>query len=117
MEDKQIVELIKAITEQGAKLDIMTQNIAKMEERMTKLETLREQDIKQNEKIEQILSRLEQGNKHFDKIESRLVVLENADGKRAKDLVKQVAGIFIAAVVGAIIGNINSILAFLGGAR
>lgn len=60
-------------------------------------------------KIENILNRLQQGNEHFDRIEKRIATLEQADGKRAKELVKQVVSIFIATVVGAIIANIGTI--------
>ncbi len=109
MDNEQILELIKAIATQGTKLDIVAQSMAKVEERLSKLETLREQDIKQNEKIEQILNRLDKGNSHFDKIEARLIKLEQAEGKKAKEIVKQVVSIFIATVVGAIIANLGII--------
>jgi DNA repair ATPase RecN len=109
MNDEQILELIKATERTGTKLDQVTNSIVKIEERLSKLETLREQDIKQNEKIEQILNRLQQGNEHFDRIEKRIAALEQADGKRAKELVKQVSSIFIATLVGAIIANLGNI--------
>lgn len=115
MDDNTVMELIKTIAGQGTKLDVVTASLAKVEERMTKLEALREQDVKQNEKIEQILSRLQQGNAHFEKIDTRLSTLEQTEGKRAKDLVKQIKGIFVAAICGAVIGNIGGILHFLGG--
>lgn len=112
MENDQIIALISS---QGAKLDMLTQNLAKIDERMTKLEALREQDIKQNEKIEQILSRLQDGAKHFDKIDTRLTNLETAAGKRAKELLHQVASIFIATIVGAVIANAANIVQALTG--
>lgn len=117
MDDKTMLDFIKTITEQGVQLKGVAESMSKLEERMAKLEALREQDIKQNEKIEQILTRLQQGNEHFDRIEKRLVVLEQADGKRAKDLIKQITGILVAAVMGAIIGNIGGIIHWLGGSK
>ena len=117
MDDKTMLDFIKAITEQGERLKSVAESMSKLEERMTKLEALREQDIKQNEKIEQILTRLQQGNEHFDRIEKRLGISEQAEGKRAKDLIKQITGIVIAAVMGAIIGNINGIIHLLSGGK
>lgn len=111
MNNDQMLELTKVITQQGVKLDMLSQSMAKVEERLTKLESLREQDIKQNEKIEQILLRLNQGNNHFEKIETRLVKLEQAEGKRAKELVKQVISVIIATGIGGLIGNLSAILA------
>lgn len=110
MDNDRIIELISS---QGTKLDVLSSILAKLDERMTKLEALREQDIKQNEKIEQILTRLEEGSKHFEKIDSRLTSLETAAGKNAKELLHQIASIFIATVMGAVIGNAANIVAYL----
>ena len=51
MDDKTMMDFIKAITEQGVQLKGVADSMSKLEERMTKLEALREQDIKQNEKV------------------------------------------------------------------
>lgn len=115
MDDKTTLELIKTIAGQGAQLKSVADSLNKLDERMARFEAVQESDIKQNERIEQILQRLQQGNSHFDKIESRLTKLEMADGKKAKDLWKQVTGIFVAAIAGAIIGNIGGIIHWLGG--
>ena len=110
MDDKTMLDLVKSITQQGTKLDNMIENTSRLAERMTKLEALREQDIKQNEKIEQILIRLQQGNEHFERVDSRLTILEEAEGKKAKDLIKQITGIIVATCVGAFLSNIGVIL-------
>lgn len=117
MEDKTIMELIKAITKQEEQLKNVAERMANLEERMVRFETLQESNIKQDERIAQILTRLEQGNSHFDKIETRLTKLEMADGKKAKDLWKQITSIFVAAITGAIIGNIGGIIHLLGGGQ
>lgn len=117
MDDKTIMELIKAITKQGEQLKSVAERMTKLEERMTRFEALQESNIKQDERIAQILTRLEQGNTHFDRIEKRLVTLEQVEGKRAKDLIKQISGIIVAAVMGAIIGNINGIIHLLSGGK
>lgn len=113
MDDKTMLDLVKSITQQGAKLDNMIESTSRLAERMTKLEALREQDIKQNEKIEQILTRLQQGNEHFERVDSRLTLLEEAEGKKAKDLIKQITGIIVAACVGAFLSNIGGIIKLL----
>lgn len=115
MEEKDLIEYIKQTAQQETKLDLIAQSLSKVDERMTKLEALQESNARQNERIDQILTRLQQGNDHFDKIEARLIKLEMADGKKAKELWKQVTGIFIATIAGAIIGNIGTIIQWLGG--
>lgn len=112
MENDQIIALISS---QGTKLDMLTQNLAKLDDRMAKLEALSEKDIKQDDKIERILEKLAAGDTHFDKIDTRLTNLETAAGKRAKELLHQVASIFIATIVGAIIANAANIVQALTG--
>lgn len=117
MDDKAIVELIKAITKQEEQLKNINESMNKLEERMARFEAVQESDIKQNERIAQILTRLEQGSEHFEKLDNRVTKLEMADGRKAKDLWKQVIGVFIATGAGAIIGNIGGIIHWLGGGK
>jgi hypothetical protein len=114
MDNEHVIELIKAISEQGAHLKLLSEAIAKIDERMTKLEALREQDIKQNEKIENIITRLQEGSGHFDKIDERLLALEMQEGKKALDLKKQIAGIVVAVIAGAILSNLGTVLQWVG---
>ena len=113
-EDK-FIQLIETITENSVKLDTMVSNFGVLEERMMKLEALREQDIRQNEKIEHILLSLKSGSEHFSQIDKRLDILEKKDGENAKGTIRTIGGMFIAAIVGAIISNIGNIISSLGG--
>lgn len=95
----------------------LSTTLDKLDDRMSRLETLREQDIQQNERITQIFTRLQQGNVKFEEISHRLEVidgrigaLEKNDGQKAKDLVGQVKGLLIAAVVGAIISSLPALI-------
>lgn len=114
MDNEHVIELIKAISEQGTHLKLLSEAIAKIDERMTKLEALREQDIKQNERIENIIARLQEGSGHFDKIDERLLALEMQEGKKALDLKKQIAGIAVAVIAGAILSNLGTVLQWVG---
>lgn len=114
MNDETILELIKATTKQEAQFKAFADNVinsnTKIEERLIKLETLREQDVKQNEKIEQILCEIQQVKENYKNMDNRMIILETAEDKKAKALIKQVKELVIAAATGAILANIGTII-------
>lgn len=71
-----------------------------MDCRLSKIESVVSNDIRQDERLAQVESSLRRGNEKFAKIEKRLDALEDADGNKAKSVLKTVGNYLLTAAMG-----------------
>ena len=68
----------------------LSTQVESMDERMRKIESVVSNDIRQDERITTIEDSLKRGSAKFKEIEVRLKNIENADGEKAKNIVRAV---------------------------
>lgn len=114
-DSEELIELVKNIGAVNQQLGNVQLTIDKLDKKIDELtkqgEDILEVRLKQQQ-LEQTL--LELKNKNID-IELRMNSIENATGKRAKDIINKVMYIMLAAFVGAVLMNISGIISSLGG--
>lgn len=110
--EEQLLELVKVVSDLCPKVD----NIQKALEGVPQL--LQKHDTR----LDQIEGSLQRGNQKFDKIETKLErvdaridKLEQADGDKAKSVLRTIGNYLLVAVAGAIVANIPNIINAFGG--
>ena len=110
--EEQLITLIKSVSDVSAKVDNLQDSIKGMPQLLQKHDT----------RLDQIEGSLKRGAAKFDKmdaafekLENRVDALEKADGEKAKATVRTVVRYIGVAIIGAVIANIPSIIASLGG--
>lgn len=114
-EDNELVELARNVGAMNQQLIGIQNSMEKLDKKLNEL-TEQGKDILavklKQEQLEQVLIDLK--NKNID-IELRISTLEGAEGKRAKGIMSKAGNYLLVAVLGAIVANIHSIIAVLGG--
>ena len=110
--EEQLIELVKVVSDLSPKVDAIQKAVDGVPQLLQKHDT----------RLDQIESSLQRGNQKFDKIEARfdkidtrIDKLEQADGAKAKNVLRTIGNYVLVAVVAAILANISDIINVLGG--
>ena len=85
----------------------LSTQVESMDERMRKIESVVSNDIRQDERITTIEDSLKRGSAKFKEIESRLKNIENADGEKAKTIVRAVLNYALSAGAGFLLAALS----------
>lgn len=114
-ENNELVELARNVGAMNQQLIGIQNSMEKLDKKMNEL-TEQGKDILaiklKQDQLEKTLIDLK--NRNID-IELRISTLEGAEGKRAKGIMNRIGNYLLVAVLGAIVANIHSIIAVLGG--
>lgn len=114
-ENNELVELARNVGAMNQQLIGIQNSMEKLDKKMNEL-TEQGKDILaiklKQDQLEKTLIDLK--SKNID-IELRISTLEGAEGKRAKGLMSRIGNYLLVAVLGAVVANIHSIIAVIGG--
>ena len=85
----------------------LSTQVESMDERMRKIESVVSNDIRQDERITTIEDSLKRGSAKFKEIEARLKNIENADGEKAKTIVRAVLNYALSAGAGFLLAALS----------
>lgn len=85
----------------------LSTQVEAMDARMSKIESVVSNDIRQDERIASIEQSLRRGKDKFANIESRLGRLEEADGNKAKSVLRTICNYLLTAGIGFILSAVG----------
>jgi len=110
--EEQLIELVKIVSDIVPKVDTIQKAVDGVPQLLQKHDT----------RLDQIENSLQRGNQKFDKIDTRfdkvdarIDKLEQADGDKAKNVLRTIGNYLLVAIAGAILANIPDIVNALGG--
>lgn len=102
MEDSE--STLRELLQLTAKLSGQVESIDK---RMDKIENVVTNDVRQDERLSSIEQSLRRGNEKFVSIETRLNALEDAEGNKARNILKTTGNYLLTAALGFIISAVG----------
>lgn len=81
--------------------------VESIDKRMDKIESVVMNDVRQDERLASIELSLKRGNDKFQTLEGRINALEDADGNKAKNILKSVGNYILTAVLGFIVASVG----------
>lgn len=110
--EEQLIELVKIVSDIVPKVDTIQKAVDGVPQLLQKHDT----------RLDQIENSLQRGNQKFDKIDSRfdkvdarIDKLEQADGDKAKGVLRTIGNYLLVAIAAAVLSNIPAIINALGG--
>jgi hypothetical protein len=114
-ENNELVELARNVGAMNQQLIGIQTSMEKLDKKMNELTEQGKDILAIKLKQEQLeKSVIDLKNRNID-IELRISTLEGAEGKRAKGIMNRIGNYLLVAVLGAVVANIHSIIAVLGG--
>lgn len=81
--------------------------VESIDKRMDKIENVVTNDVRQDERLASIEQSLRRGNEKFASIEARLNTLEDAEGNKARNVIKSISNYLLTAALGFIISAVG----------
>lgn len=110
--EDQLIELVKIVSDIVPKVDTIQKAVDGVPQLLQKHDT----------RLDQVEASLQRGNQKFDKIDmrfdkvdARIDKLEQADGTKAKNVLRTIGNYVLVALAAAVLSNIPSIINALGG--
>lgn len=110
--EEQLIELVKIVSDIVPKVDTIQKAVDGVPQLLQKHDT----------RLDQVEASLQRGNQKFDKVDARfdkidvrIDKLEQADGDKAKNVLRTIGNYILVAIAGAILANIPNIVNALGG--
>lgn len=98
--DKTLRELLQLTSKLAGQVE-------SIDKRMDKIENVVTNDVRQDERISSIEASLHRGSEKFAALEHRIDILEDADGNKAKSVLRVVGNYLLTACIGFIIASIS----------
>lgn len=109
--EEQLIELVKIVSDIVPKVDTIQKAVDGVPQLLQKHDT----------RLDQIENSLQRGNQKFDKIaerfdkvDARIDKLEQADGDKAKSVLRTIGNYLLVAIAAAVLSNIPAIINVLG---